>query len=73
VASEIYLDGWTFGSRRYPVDRFGAKMDPTDPNALLSIWKRCARRTMPVMETNAAVALRQKITDAPNSANKFLY
>jgi hypothetical protein len=39
VASEIYLDGWTFGSRRYPVDRVGAKMDPTDPNALLSIWK----------------------------------
>jgi hypothetical protein len=32
-------DGPHSGSRRYPVDRVGGKIDLTDPQALLSIWK----------------------------------
>lgn len=32
-------DGPYSGSRRYPVDRLGAKVDLADPQALLGIWK----------------------------------
>jgi hypothetical protein len=34
----ILTDGIS-ASRHYPVDGVGAKIDLTDPNALLSIWK----------------------------------
>ena len=35
----ILTDGPHSASRRYPMDRVGAKIDLTDPKALLSIWK----------------------------------
>ncbi len=39
MASEIYLDGWRFGVAPLSGGWGRSKIDLTDPNALLSIWK----------------------------------